>query len=76
MFLGGHKGDFVWEEFVFHAQSTVDKGDFFLLGAQIRLLTRCTILDVASFLHCLQIIFSLKSPSPTLKRHMDLPSLI
>ena len=53
------------------------KGDFYLLGVgQIRLLTRCKILVVASFLHCLQIIFSLKSPSPTLKLHMDLPSLI
>ena len=40
----------------------------------MRLLTRCKILDVALFLQCLQIIFSLKSPSPTLKRHMDLPS--
>ena len=51
------------------------KGDFYLLAVQIRLLTRCIkILDVASFLHCLQIIFCLKSPSPTLKRHMDLPS--
>ena len=35
------------------------KGDFYLLGVQMRLLTRCKILDVASFLHCLQIIFSL-----------------
>ena len=40
----------------------------------MRLLTRYTILDVASFLHSLQITFSLKSPSPTLKRHMDLLS--
>ena len=40
----------------------------------MRLSTRCKILDVASFLHCFQTIFSLKSPSPTLKRHMDLPS--
>ena len=40
----------------------------------MRPLTRCKILDVAKFLHCLQIIFSVKSPSPTLKRHMDLPS--
>ena len=43
----------------------------------MRLLTRCKILEVASFLHCLQIIFSPKSlppPSPTLKGHMDLPS--
>ena len=46
------------------------KGDFYLLGVQMRLLTRCKILEVASFLHCLQIIFSLKSHSPTLKRHM------
>ena len=46
----------------------------YLLGVQMRLLTRCKILDVAPFSHCLQIIFSLKSPSPTLKRHMDLPS--
>ena len=47
------------------------------LGVQIELLTRCKILDVASFLHCLQISFSLKSPSPTatLKRYMDLLSL-
>ena len=52
------------------------KGDLFLLGVQIKLLTRCEILEVASFLRCLQIIFSLKSPNPTLKRHMDLPSLI
>ena len=52
---------------------TVAKGDFYLLGVQMRLLSRCKILDVASFLHCLQIIFSLKSPSPTLKRHRDLP---
>ena len=52
------------------------KGDFYLLGVQIRLLTRCKILDVASFLQCLQIIFSLKSPSPTLERNMDLPNLI
>ena len=50
------------------------KGDLYLLGVQMRLLTRCEILDVASFLHFLQIIFSFKSPSPTLKRHMDLPS--
>ena len=50
--------------------------DDLLRVGQIRLLTRCKILVVASFLHCLQIIFSLKSPSPTLKRHMDLPSLI
>ena len=50
------------------------KGDFYLLGVQMRLLTRCKILDVALFLQCLQIIFSLKSPSPTLKRHMDLAS--
>ena len=50
----------------------ITKGDFYLLGVQTRLLTRCKILDVASFLHCLQIIFSLKSP--TFKRHMDLPS--
>ena len=28
--------------------------------------TKCKILDVVSFLHCLQIIFSLKSPIPTL----------
>ena len=76
MVLGGQKGDFAREEFVFHAYSTVATGDFFLLGVQIRLLTRCKILDVAPFLHCLQIIFSLKSPSPTLKRHLDLPSLI
>ena len=40
----------------------------------MKLLTRCKILDVALVLHCLQIIFSLKSPSPTLKRHMDLTS--
>ena len=39
----------------------------------MRLLPRSKILDVALFLHCLQIIFSLKSPSPTLKRHMDPP---
>ena len=39
----------------------------------MRLLSRCKILDVASFLHCLQIIFSLKLPSHTLERHMDLP---
>ena len=52
------------------------KGDFYLLGVQIRLLTRCKILDVALFLHCLQIIFSLKSPSPTLERNMELPNLI
>ena len=51
----------------------ITKGDFYLLGVQTRLLTRCKILDVASFLHCLQIIFSLELPSPTLKRHMDLP---
>ena len=49
------------------------KGDFYLLGVQMRLLSRCKVLDVASFLHCLQIIFSLKSRSPTLKGHMDLP---
>ena len=36
----------------------------------MRLLPRSKILDVALFLHCLQIIFS---PSPTLKRHMDPP---
>ena len=41
------------------------KGDFYLLGVQIRLLTRCKILDVASFLHCLQFFFSLKSPQLT-----------
>ena len=41
-----------------------------------RFLTRSKILDVASFLHCLQITFSPKSPSLTLKRHMDHPSLI
>ena len=52
------------------------KGDFYLLGVQIRLLTRCKTLDVALFLHCLQIIFSLKSPSPTLERNMELPNLI
>ena len=52
------------------------KGDFFLSGVQIKLLTGSKILDVASFLHCLQIIFSLKSPSLSLKSHMDLPSLI
>ena len=45
--VGGHKGDFAWEEFVFHAY-TVAKGDFYLLGVQIRLLTRCKIVDVAS----------------------------
>ena len=36
----------------------------------MRLLTRCKILEVASFLHCLQIIFSPKSlplPPPPLK---------
>ena len=68
------KGHFAWEEFVFHALSTVAEGDFYFLGVRIRLLTQCKILDVVSFLHCLQIIFSLKSPSPTLKIHMDLPS--
>ena len=52
------------------------KGDVFLLGVQIKLLTRSKILDAASFLHCLQIIFSLQSLSLTLKRHMDLPRLI
>ena len=36
------------------------KGDFYLLGVHKRLLTQCKILDVALFLHCLQIIFSLK----------------
>ena len=35
---------------------------------------RLSDLDVALFFQCLQIIFSLKSPSPTLERHMDLPS--
>ena len=35
-------------------------------SAPVRLLTRCKILDVVSFLHCLQIILSLKSPIPTL----------
>ena len=30
----------------------------------MRLLTRCKILEVASFLHCLQIIFSFKSLTP------------
>ena len=39
----------------------------------MRQLTRCKMLDVALFLHCLQIIFSLKSPSSTLKHHMDIP---
>ena len=38
---------------------------------QIRLLTRCKILDVVSFLHCLQIILSLKSPIPTLYNVKD-----
>ena len=52
----------------------VAKVYFYLLGVQMRLLTRCKILDVASFLHCLQIIFAFKSPSPTFKRHMDIPS--
>ena len=50
------------------------KCDLYLLGVQIKLLSRRKILDIASFLHCLQIILSLKSPSPTLKRHIDLPS--
>ena len=49
------------------------KGDFYLLGVQMRLLIRCKILDVASFLHCLHVIFSLKSRSRSLRRHMDLP---
>ena len=31
--------------------SPIAKGDFYLLGVQIRLLTRGNILDVASFLH-------------------------
>ena len=64
----------VWEEFAFHAKSTVAKGDFYSLGVQMRQLTRCKMLDVALFLHCLQIIFSLKSPSSRLKHHMDIPS--
>ena len=38
---------------------SVAKGNFYLLDVQIRLLTRWKILDVASFLYCLQIIFSL-----------------
>ena len=53
------------------------KGDFYLL-VQIRLLTRCKILDVVSFLHCLQIILSLKSPIPTfitLKTSYGFPQL-
>ena len=60
--------------FVFHSKSAVAKGDFYLLGVQIRLLTRSKILDVASFLYCLQIIFSLSHPDLTLKRHLDLLS--
>ena len=32
--------------FVFHSKSAVAKGDFYLLGVQIRLLTRWKILDV------------------------------
>ena len=39
------------------------KGDFYLLGVQMRLLTRCKILDVASFLHCLQLFFLLSHPA-------------
>ena len=50
------------------------KGDFYSLGVLIRLLTRSKILDVVSFLQCVQIIFSLKSHSLTLTSHMDLPS--
>ena len=38
--VGEQKGHFAWEEFVSHAQSTVAKGDFYLLGVQIRLLTQ------------------------------------
>ena len=53
---------------------TVAKGDFYLLGVLIRLLSQCKVLDVVSFLHFLQNIFSQKSPSPTIKRQMDLPS--
>ena len=50
------------------------KGDFYSLGVLIRLLTRSKILDVVSFLQCVQIVFSLKSHSLTLPSHMDLPS--
>ena len=39
--------------FVFHSKSAVAKGDFYLLGVQIRLLTRWKIVDVASFLYCM-----------------------
>ena len=53
---------------------TVAKGDFCLLGVLVRLLSECKVLDVVSFLRFLQIIFSQKSPSPTIKRQMDLPS--
>ena len=49
---------------------TVAKGDFYLLDVLIRLLSQCKVLDVVSFLHFLQIIFSQKSPGST----MDLPS--
>ena len=71
--MGGQKGNFAWEEFV--RLATVTKGDFYLLGVQMRLLARCKILDVVSFLHCLLIIFSLSHPAPPLKViYMDLPS--
>ena len=53
---------------------TVAKGDFCLLGVLVRLLSECKVLDVVSFLRFLQIIFSQKSPSPTIKSQMDLPS--
>ena len=53
---------------------TVAKGDFCLLGVLVRLLSECKVLDVVSFLRFLQIIFSQKSLSPTIKSQMDLPS--
>ena len=53
---------------------TVAKGDFCLLGVLVRLLSECKVLGVVSFLRFLQIIFSQKSPSPTIKSQMDLPS--
>ena len=71
-----YKPRFSWREIAQESAPNLlwPKGDFYSLGVLIRLLTRSKILDVVSFLQCVQIIFSLKSHSLTLTSHLDLPS--